>query len=113
MMYLQILIISVGALFFLVGTVGLLRFPDVYTRIHALTKADNIGMGLIVLGLLPSTDSVAQALKLILCWLLVLGASSVAAYLVAAKQRASEAKERAADAKTQPLKGEQTKAEGL
>lgn len=100
MIYLQIFVISVGALFFLVGTVGLLRFPDVYTRIHALTKADNIGMGLIVLGLLPSADSIAQALKLVLCWLLVLGASSVAAYLVAAKQRQADAKQEQADART-------------
>ena len=29
--------------FFVGGTVGLLRFPDVYSRLHALTKADNIG----------------------------------------------------------------------
>ncbi|WP_194756881.1 cation:proton antiporter [Aliidiomarina indica] len=93
MMYLQILLICAGTFFFLVGTVGLLRFPDVYTRIHALTKADNLGMGLIVLGLLPSTGSIAQALKLILCWFLVLGASSVAAYLVATRQRAADAKE--------------------
>ena len=42
-----------GAFFFLAGTVGLLRFPDSLTRLHALTKADNLGLGLIVLGLLP------------------------------------------------------------
>ena len=42
-----------GAFFFLAGTVGLLRFPDSFTRLHALTKADNLGLGLVVLGLLP------------------------------------------------------------
>ena len=31
-----------GAFFFLAGTVGVLRFPDVYTRLHAVTKADNV-----------------------------------------------------------------------
>ena len=47
-----------GAFFFLAGTVGLLRFPDTLTRLHALTKADNLGLGLVVLGLLPQVDSV-------------------------------------------------------
>ncbi|RUO32853.1 cation:proton antiporter [Aliidiomarina sanyensis] len=86
MMILQYIFIGLGTLFFAIGTIGLLRFPDVFTRIHALTKADNLGLGLIVVGLLPSVESVAQGMKLILCWLLVLGASSVAAYLVARSQ---------------------------
>ncbi len=45
--------VSAGAFFFLAGTVGLLRFPDSLTRLHALTKVDNLGLGLVVLGLLP------------------------------------------------------------
>ena len=32
--------IAAGSFFFLAGTVGLLRFPDTLTRLHALTKAD-------------------------------------------------------------------------
>jgi multicomponent Na+:H+ antiporter subunit G len=40
--------VSFGAFFYLAGTVGLLRFPDAYTRLHALTKADNLGLALIV-----------------------------------------------------------------
>jgi multicomponent Na+:H+ antiporter subunit G len=67
-----------GAFFFFAGTVGLLRFPDSLTRLHALTKADNLGLGLVVLGLLPQMDSVAAGLKLLCIWLLVLlsGATS-------------------------------------
>jgi len=49
--------IGAGAFFFFAGTVGLLRFPDSLTRLHALTKADNLGVGLIVLGLLPRAGS--------------------------------------------------------
>jgi multicomponent Na+:H+ antiporter subunit G len=44
--------VSAGAFFFLAGTVGLLRFPDPLMRLHALTKADNLGLGLVVLVLL-------------------------------------------------------------
>ena len=50
-----VIAVSAGALFFLAGTVGLLRFPDSLSRLHALTKADNLGLGLIVLGLLPQS----------------------------------------------------------
>jgi len=46
-----IVALSAGVFFSLVGTVGLLRFPDTLTRLHALTKADNLGLGLVVLGL--------------------------------------------------------------
>jgi multicomponent Na+:H+ antiporter subunit G len=63
--------IGAGVFFFVAGTVGLLRFPDALCRLHALTKADNLGLGLVVLGLLPRTDSLLAALKLIAIWTLV------------------------------------------
>lgn len=79
----SMVLIAAGAVFFLAGTVGLLRFPDALTRLHALTKADNLGVGLIVLGLLPQAGGWANALKMILIWLLVLLASAVASQLIA------------------------------
>lgn len=72
-----------GAGFFLAATAGLLRFPDVYTRLHALTKADNLGLGFIVLGLILRTDSWFIIAKLLLIWLLVMLASATACHLVA------------------------------
>lgn len=84
---LQVVLLLTGAGFFLVGTLGILRFPDVYTRIHALTKADNLGLGLIVFGLLLGADSVPVALKLLLIWGLALVASATAGYLVARAAR--------------------------
>ena len=68
-----------GAFFFFAGTVGLLRFPDSLTRLHALSKADNLGLGLVVLGLLPLVGSVAAGIKLIGIWLLVLLSGATAA----------------------------------
>jgi multicomponent Na+:H+ antiporter subunit G len=81
--WLQLTLLVAGSLFFLVGTVAMLRFPDVYTRIHALTKADNLGFGLVVVALALSANSVAAAVKLLLIWLLVLTGSATAAHLVA------------------------------
>jgi multicomponent Na+:H+ antiporter subunit G len=85
---LSIALLLAGGGFFLAGTVGLLRFPDVYTRLHALTKADNLGLGLIVIGLMVRAESVAAAGKLLLIWLLVLTASGAASQLVAHWARA-------------------------
>lgn len=84
---LQVFLLAAGALFFVIGTIGLLRFPDVYTRIHALTKVDNLGLGLVVLALLLTVDSVATAAKLLLIWFLALTVSSTAAHLMARAAR--------------------------
>ena len=78
-----IVLVSAGAFFFLAGTVGLLRFPDTLTRLHALTKADNLGLGLIVVGLLPQMDSVLGALKLLAIWLLAQLAGATVTQLIA------------------------------
>jgi multicomponent Na+:H+ antiporter subunit G len=75
--------ISAGAFFFLAGTVGLLRFPDTLSRLHALTKADNLGLGLVVLGLLPRAGGVSAGLKLLCIWLLVLLAGATVSQLIA------------------------------
>jgi multicomponent Na+:H+ antiporter subunit G len=72
-----------GVFFFLAGTVGLLRFPDTLTRLHALTKADNLALGLVVLGLLPRMTGLADALKLICVWLIVLLGSATVSQLIA------------------------------
>ena len=67
--------------------VGLLRFPDSLSRLHALTKADNLGLGLIVVGLLPQVGALAEALKLIGIWLLVQFSGAIVAQLVAGMLR--------------------------
>ena len=81
--YLSAALLIAGAVFYLAGTLGLLRFPDVYTRLHALTKADNVGLGLMVAGLAMQAESWAAAGKLLLIWLLVLLAGAGVSYLVA------------------------------
>ncbi len=78
-----VIAVAAGLVFFLAGTVGLLRFPDSLTRLHALTKADNLGLGLIVLGLLPQAADGQDALKLVVIWLLTLLGSAAASQLIA------------------------------
>lgn len=76
-----------GAFFFLAGTVGLLRFPDALSRLHALTKADTLGLGLIVLGLLPQAGSLLGVLKLVAIWGLVQLSGATVAQVVASALR--------------------------
>lgn len=78
---------AASAFFFLSGTVGLLRLPDLFTRLHALTKADNLGLGFAVAGLALRSGSVAVALKLLVIWLLALLASATSCHLVARAAR--------------------------
>jgi multicomponent Na+:H+ antiporter subunit G len=81
--WLQAALIVAGAFFFLTGTLGLIRFPDVFSRLHALTKADNLGLGLIVFGLAWQSGSVLVTLKLLLVWLLAMCASALSGHLIA------------------------------
>jgi multicomponent Na+:H+ antiporter subunit G len=62
--------------------VGLLRLPDLFSRLHALTKADNLGLGFVVAGLALQMNSLLGVVKLLLIWLLVLAASATAAQLI-------------------------------
>ncbi len=86
----SIVSITAGAFFYLAGTVGLLRLPDAYTRLHALTKADNLGLAFVVIGLLPQVGSVLAALKLILVWLLVMLSGAAVSQLIARAARRRE-----------------------
>ena len=75
--------IAIGIAFYAAGSVGLLRFPDSLSRLHALTKADNLGLGFVVLGLLPQCSGLLDAAKLVLVWLLVQFAGATGAQLIA------------------------------
>ncbi len=78
-----IVTVAAGAAFFLAGALGLLRFPDTLSRLHALSKADNLGLGLIVLGLLPQTTGLFVGLKLIGIWLLAQLSAATVSRLIA------------------------------
>ncbi len=81
--HLSLALIALGAVFFVAGTLGLLRFPDTYSRLHALTKADNLGLGFVVLGVALQAETGYQIAKLALIWALVLVAAGTVAQLVA------------------------------
>ena len=75
------LLLLLAVPFFWGGSLGLLRFPDIYTRLHALTKADNLGLGLVVAGSILMSKEWMVGVKLLLIWLAVLVASTLSCYL--------------------------------
>ena len=79
----SILLSTIGLCFFITGTIGLLRFPDIFCRLHALTKADNLGLGFILLGLIPQALNTGVALHLLLIWGLILLSSAAGCNLIA------------------------------
>jgi multicomponent Na+:H+ antiporter subunit G len=72
-----------GAAFFTAGTAGVLRFADTLSRVHAVTKADNLGLGLVVIALALRADSAAEVARLGAIWLIALVASAAACHLIA------------------------------
>lgn len=86
-------LLATGAFFFIAGTLGLLRFPDVYSRLHAVTKADTLGLGLVVLGLCLRAPSWQAVVMMLLVWLLVMASSTTACQLLARYQRERDQQE--------------------
>jgi multicomponent Na+:H+ antiporter subunit G len=85
-----VILLVVGCFFFLAGTLGVLRFPDLFSRLHALTKADNLGLGFIAAGMALHMASPWAAVKIFTMWLLMLLASSTSCYLIARFQKEKE-----------------------
>jgi multicomponent Na+:H+ antiporter subunit G len=80
---------TIGALFLLLGamlcfaaSVGLVRFPDVLTRMHAATKPQTLGLLLVVTGVAFSLQSVKALGILLLVAVLQLLTAPVAAHMV-------------------------------
>ena len=90
-------LIVCGVLFFTAGTAGLIRFPDVRSQLHALTKADNLGLGLIMAGAALYLGSWSTAVLLAIAWVLILGSASVSAHALAAREASEHDVARAGD----------------
>lgn len=85
-----VILLVIGSGFFIVGTLGVLRFRSALNRLHAVTKADNLGIGLVVLGLMLQASTIALALKLLLIWLLVLISSATVSHLIGQRARQAD-----------------------
>lgn len=86
MNFIALFLIIVGLLFFVVGTIGILRFPDFYTRAHAAGKCDSLAAILVIFGIAIfnladfSLASVLVSIKLVFIAVFVFLASPTATH---------------------------------
>jgi multicomponent Na+:H+ antiporter subunit G len=76
-------LLAVGSIFVLTGGLGLLRFPDFYTRIHAVGITDPVGTGLILLGLMLRADTWNVVARLLIILLFLALTSPTATHILA------------------------------
>jgi multicomponent Na+:H+ antiporter subunit G len=76
-------LMAAGALFVVSGGVGLLRFPDFYTRIHAVGVTDSAGAGLILVGLLLQPSSWPTVIRLLIILLFMTLTGPTATHVLA------------------------------
>lgn len=80
---LTIIFVVLGIFFLLIGSVGIIRLPDFYSRTHATSKSDTLGMMLIIIGLIIFEGLTLNSGKLFLVLLFILLANPIGAHALA------------------------------
>ncbi len=92
-----LLLIITSAFFFAVGTLGLLRMPDTYTRMHASTKCDTLGAGLALLAIAVYSGFSVISIKSIIVIAFIWITNPTAAHIIAKAKYHSERKQKLQD----------------
>ena len=79
----SMLLVSLGVFFLVAGAVGLIRFPDFYTRMHAAGKCDTLGSLLVLTGLAVHQGLDLASVKLIIVAVLIFVTSPTATHAIA------------------------------
>lgn len=74
------LLIGAGAAFCIVGALGMLRMPDLYTRMHAASVLDTLGAGLLLAGMILQAGLSLASVKLAVIGLLLFFTSPTATH---------------------------------
>lgn len=77
------LLVVIGAIFCALAALGLMRFPDVYTRLHAASKAGPLGAGLILLGLGIASANLPTLGKCVIGLVFLILTAPISAHLLA------------------------------
>ena len=84
----MVVLVSAGLFIMAVSALGLLRFPDFYSRVHAVSTSETMGVMLVFLGLLFHPDvNVPSGIRLVLVLGFALVANSTAAHALARAAR--------------------------
>ncbi len=74
--------VLIGAAFILLAAVGMVRFPDVYMRMHAATKAGTLGAGTILVGLAFHAGQLDVTLKVVIGVIFLIITGPIASHLL-------------------------------
>lgn len=77
------LLLVAGGLFVVIGNIGLVRFPDFYTRLHAASITDTLGAGLMLAGMTFQAGLSLVTVKLLLVILFIFFTSPTATHALA------------------------------
>lgn len=80
---LSVLLLLTGGAFGIIGAIGVLRFPDFYSRIHAASLTDTLCAACIILGLVLQTDALLTGVKLLLVLFFLVFTAPVATHALA------------------------------
>lgn len=81
--YLGGVVLVLGAVFTLLAAIGVVRLPDLYTRMHAASKAGAVGGGLILLAVAVLAQDAAVAIRALVGVIFLLLTTPVSAHLLA------------------------------
>jgi multicomponent Na+:H+ antiporter subunit G len=81
--YIAGILVIVGAAFALVATIGIVRLPDIYSRMHAASKAGTVGSGAMLIALAVFADDPATTLRAVAAVAFLLLTAPVSAHLLA------------------------------
>ncbi len=79
---LSVVLIYIGIAFILIAAIGIIRMPDVYTRMSAASKAVTFGTGFILLGVVVHFNDTVVLIKVAGIFLFLLFSISVAAHVI-------------------------------
>lgn len=80
---LTILFLLLGSFFMFIGSIGVIRLPDFFTRSHATSKSDTLGIMLIIVGLICHEGMVLNSLKLMIIFVFIALANPVGSHALA------------------------------
>ncbi|MDA0662523.1 MAG: monovalent cation/H(+) antiporter subunit G [Proteobacteria bacterium] len=98
--------LAAGSFFILVGSLGMVRMPDVYTRMHAASLVDTLGAGFFIAGLMIQGGMTLISVKLLMMLVFVFFASPTASYALANAAWSQGVKPVTADDETDEKGGE-------
>ena len=98
-----------GSFFYLVGAVGLVRMPDVFTRMHATSVSETLGVGLLIIGMLLQAGFTLNGAKLVIIFIVLIYTGPIATHALARSALIAGVKPQLAEDRT---RGKVTKGAG-